>query len=84
MRTTITIPDEMFEELMRFTKEVNRTRAVQAAVAAYVRRAKLERLRALRGKLEVVATEALDRADIDERRELFLTVTPIADYSGIP
>lgn len=69
MRTTITIPDEMFDELMQFSQESNRTRAVQTAVATYVRRAKLERLRGLRGKLELESTEALDKVDIAAQHE---------------
>lgn len=71
MRTTITIPDPLFEELMTFTNTASRTEAIQVAVEAYVRRAKLERLRALRGKLEIVGTEAMDQADVQEQHEQF-------------
>ena len=67
MRTTITIPDPLFDELMRFTEARSRTEAMQVAVATYVRRAKLEQLQALRGKLEILGTEASDEADIREQ-----------------
>lgn len=67
MRTTITIPDQLFEELMRFTEAGSRTEAMQVAVETYVRRAKLEQLRALRGKLEILGTEASDEADVREQ-----------------
>ncbi len=67
MRTTITIPDTLFGELMSFTEAGSRTEAVQVAVETYVRRAKLEQLRALRGKLDIEGTEALDEADVREQ-----------------
>ena len=57
VRTTITIPDTLFSELMSFTEAGSRTEAVQVAVETYVRRAKLEQLRALRGKLDIIGTE---------------------------
>lgn len=69
MRTTITIPDELFVQLMQFTNSESRTEAVQVAVESYVRRAKLEQLRALRGKLDITGTEASDEADIEAQRE---------------
>ena len=67
MRTTITIPDTLFGELMSFTEAGSRTEAIQVAVETYVRRAKLEQLRALRGKLDVSGTEKMDEADISEQ-----------------
>lgn len=69
MRTTITIPDSLFDELMSFTEAASRTEAVQVAVETYVRRAKLERLRALRGKLDISGTATMDQADIQEQHE---------------
>lgn len=67
VRTTITIPDTLFGELMGFTEASSRTEAVQVAVETYVRRAKLEQLRALRGKLDITGTKATDEADIREQ-----------------
>ena len=67
MRTTITIPNTLFGELMSFTEAGSRTEAVRVAVETYVRRAKLEQLRALRGKLDIEGTEALDEADVREQ-----------------
>lgn len=69
MRTTVTIPDPLFNELMDVTEAGSRTEAVRVAVEAYVRRAKLERLRALRGKLDIIGTEALDEADLREQHD---------------
>lgn len=56
---------------MTFTEASSRTEAVQVAVEPYVRRAKLEQLRALRGKLDITGTEAVAEADIHEQREPF-------------
>ena len=70
MRTTITISDETFAELLRLSGQENRTKAVQIAVEYYNRRMRLERLRAMRGTLDVVDTEALDRADLEEQARL--------------
>lgn len=69
MRTTITIPDDLFQQLMTYTKSDSRTEAVQVAVESYVRRARLEQLRALRGKLDITGTEASDEADIQAQHE---------------
>ena len=70
MRTTITIPDETFEDLLRLSGEENRTKAVQVAVEYYNRRMKLERLRAMRGTLDLEGTEDLDQADLEEQTQL--------------
>ena len=69
VRTTITISDTLFSELMTFTEAGSRTEAVQVAVETYVRRAKLEQLRALRGKLDITGTQKMDEADISEQHE---------------
>lgn len=69
MRTTITIPDTLFNELMTITEAASRTEAVQVAVETYVRRAKLEQLRALRGKLDITGTQKTDEADVREQHE---------------
>ena len=70
MRTTVSIEDEAFEDLLRLSGEANRTRAVQVAVEFYNRRKKLEQLLALRGTLDIVGTEALDQADLAEQKRL--------------
>ena len=69
MRTTISLPDKTFEELLRLSGEANRTRAVQVAVEFYNRRMKLEQLRAMRGSLDIVGTEALDQAELTEQAQ---------------
>lgn len=63
MRTTITINDAVFTELMRFTQAKTRTEAVNRALSEWVRRKKLEQLKALRGKLSF-------DGDLNELRQL--------------
>lgn len=63
MRTTITLDDSIFADLMRFTEAKSRAEAIRCAVAEWVRRKRLERLKSLRGKLQ------LD-GDLDEFRQL--------------
>ena len=70
MRTTISLPDETIEELLHLSGEANRTRAVQVAVEFYNRRMKLEQLRAMRGSLDIVGSEALDEAELAEQAQL--------------
>ena len=63
MRTTITIDDAIFGELMRFTQAKTRTEAINRALSEWLRRQKIEKLKALRGKLEFAG-------DLDELRRL--------------
>jgi hypothetical protein len=69
MRTTVQIPDPLFDELMSITKADSRTAAVQTAVEHFVRRRKLDQLRALRGKLDIGGTELSDQVDIEKQVE---------------
>lgn len=61
MRTTLNIRDEIVADVMRLTGAPTRSAAVNQALAEWLRRARLVRLKALRGKL------TLD-IDIDELR----------------
>ncbi len=53
MRTTVTIPDGVLGDLMRFTEASTQTEAVNRAVAEWVRLKRKERIKALRGALPV-------------------------------
>ena len=66
MRTSVTLDDEVFRELMELTNETNRTRAVQTAVERFVRDAKLERLRQLKGKVSVLSNDELEAGELGE------------------
>ena len=66
MRTSVTLDDEVFEELMELTNETNRTRAVQTAVESFVRDSKLERLRKLKGKVSILDNEEIEAGELAE------------------
>ena len=66
MRTSVTLDDEVFQELMEITQETNRTRAVQKAVEGFVRAAKLEQLRQLRGQVSILSNEDIEAAELKE------------------
>ncbi len=67
MHTSVTLDDEVFQELMKITQETNHIRAVQKAVEGFVRAAKLERLRQLQGEVSILSNEELE---VEEIREL--------------
>lgn len=66
MRTSVTLDDKVFTELMEITAESNKTRAVQIAVERFVREAKLERLRQLRGKVLILGNKEIEAGEIAE------------------
>ena len=71
MRTTITIDDAIFGELMRFTQAKTRTEAINRALSEWVRRKKIEKLKALRGKLSFAGDlDDLRRLEIEEAESL--------------
>ena len=53
MRTTITIDDDKFDELMRITSSSNRAQAIQTAVYEYIKIKRKNQLLALQGKLDI-------------------------------
>lgn len=53
MRTTITIDDTIFAELMQFTQARTRAEAIRRALTEWVRLQKIEKLKSLRGRLEM-------------------------------
>ena len=53
MRTTITIDDDKFEELMRIAPNSSRAQALQTAVYEYIKIKRKNQLLALRGKLDI-------------------------------
>lgn len=65
MRTTVDLEDHTYDELLKVTGENSRPRAVRKAVEAFLRREKLERLRALRGKVDILENDALEQAELE-------------------
>lgn len=72
MRTTLTIGDDILEDLMRFSKAKTRTEAVRLALAEWVRRKRIEKLKSLRGKLPI-------EGDLEKLRELEMEETETFD-----
>jgi hypothetical protein len=66
MRTTVTLSDEMMQELLDVTGTSNMTQAVSTAVGEYLRRQRLEKLRALKGKIDILSNEEIEAADLQE------------------
>lgn len=53
MRTTITIDDNLMDQLMQTTGESSPAKALRQAVQDYVRQARLKKLLALRGQVAI-------------------------------
>lgn len=53
MRTTVTVQDEVLDELMKYTGAKTRTEAVNKALEDLIRRLKIEKLRSMRGKFQI-------------------------------
>ena len=53
MRTTMSLDDKLMKELMDVTGAATKTEAVHLAIAEFIRRKKLEGLKALSGKVRI-------------------------------
>jgi len=72
MRTTITVEDGVIEKLMKYTHSKTRTEAVNRALADWVQHLKIEKLRALKGKLYMEDNwEELRSMEIQEKRATY-------------
>ena len=54
MRTTITIDDHLFCELLRYSDTRSKSAAVSRAIEEWLADKKIRELRALRGKLDII------------------------------
>lgn len=70
MRTTITVDEQTFEQLMQLAGTDNKTEAVNLAIQEFIRRERLKRFRALRGKVDMPTNEALEAGELEEAQEL--------------
>lgn len=68
MRTTVTIPDELLDELLALAITDNRTQAINEAIQGHVRRAKIQKLIALRGQVDIAENEEIESWDEAEYR----------------
>jgi len=53
MRTTLNIPDNLMNEVQTLSGANSKTTAIVIAMQDYINRKKIEKIRSLRGKLEV-------------------------------
>ncbi|MBA2667664.1 MAG: type II toxin-antitoxin system VapB family antitoxin [Trueperaceae bacterium] len=68
MRATISIPDGRLEELMELTGAETRTAAINVAIETFVRQAKLRRLLALEGNVDILGNDDIEAMDDSEFR----------------
>ncbi len=67
MRTTLDVDPSLLEEVVALTKEKNKGRAVSIALEDFVRRKRMEELRAMAGKIEMVDNlKELEELEIKE------------------
>jgi hypothetical protein len=52
MRATVTLDKRVLDELVVETQTKNKSAAVKKAIAEYLRRKKIERIKAMKGKME--------------------------------
>ncbi|MBI5745591.1 MAG: type II toxin-antitoxin system VapB family antitoxin [Nitrospirae bacterium] len=53
MRATLNIPDELIGELMRWTGQKTKTKAICEAIEEHIRKKKIDKLLSLSGKLHL-------------------------------
>lgn len=68
MRATITIDDDRLAELMDLTGAKHRTEAINLAIDEYVRRAKVQRLLGLAGRVAILSNDEIEAMDEAEYR----------------
>ncbi|MEA5115641.1 MAG: DUF2191 domain-containing protein [Geobacteraceae bacterium] len=52
MRSTVTIEKDMLDELLAETHAKNKATAVKEAIAEYLKRRRVEKIKSMKGKLE--------------------------------
>lgn len=53
MRTTLSIPPEKIEELVRVTGAASKRQAVETAIDSFLVRARMKRMKSLKGKVNI-------------------------------
>ncbi len=70
MRTTINIDEKLLEEVLCETGEKNKGKAVNTALADFIRRRRLEALRSLRGTIDIEDNLAeLERLELEKMQK---------------
>lgn len=70
MRLDIVIDRQHVEDLLRFAGTSDPAEAVRIAVDAYVRRARIDGLMALAGKVDILSNDEIEAADLDQALEV--------------
>ena len=72
MRTTLNIDEELIDYVVESTGEKTKSKAVNTALKEYVRRRKIDELRAMAGKIDLIDNleelEALEMEDLRKKR----------------
>jgi hypothetical protein len=68
VRATISVPEGRLQELMELTGAATRTAAINLAIETYVRQAKLRRLLALEGQVDILSNDEIEAMDDSESR----------------
>ena len=71
MRTTLDVDPDLLDAVVETTGERSKTKAVSKALEEYVRRTKINELRAMAGRFHLDDTRQQQR-EADRRRQLFL------------
>lgn len=69
-RTTISIDERTFEQLMQLAGTENKTEAVNKAITSFIRQERLMRFKKLRGKLDIPTNEALEAGELERAERL--------------
>jgi hypothetical protein len=69
-RTTISIDEKTFEQLMQLAGTENKTEAVNKAITSFIRHERLMRFKKLRGKLDIPTNEALEAGELERAERL--------------
>jgi metal-responsive CopG/Arc/MetJ family transcriptional regulator len=69
MRTTISIKDDLMQELLARTKAKNKSKAIETAIKQYVEKKAVEDLIALSGKIDIDPDwEKSEEMELDEHK----------------
>ncbi|MFN3477008.1 MAG: type II toxin-antitoxin system VapB family antitoxin [Candidatus Methylomirabilales bacterium] len=70
MRTTLTLDDKLIQELMKLTGAKTKTEAIHLAISEFIRRKKLEGLKALSGKIRIAENwQELEELELKAQEE---------------
>lgn len=69
-RTTISLDERTFEQLMQLAGTENKTEAINKAIISFIRQERLARFKKLRGKLDMPTNEALEAGELERAERL--------------